>query len=198
MSVTLRAVLSGAEAEALGIDVAVLAAQGIALSPEDGITTDHADIVLLAGAGLPTRIRSLASTYPDCKIAAVIEMSVDDALSCLASGALGVLLAPLPADRLARILVQIAAGGYFIDQRIAQMLALRQLKKILEPFSALSSREYDVFCLLADGKSLAEIAVQLGVSRKTVSNTQTQIKLKLGLSGRPAIVACAKRHGLVG
>lgn len=195
---TLRVVLNGAEAETLGIDVAALAALDIALCPEDRMASADADIALLTGAELASLINTQTRDHPGRKIVAVIAMSVDEAVNCLANGALAVLVAPLPAERLAPILRQVAAGNYFIDQRLAQLLALRQLKKILDPFNALSSREYDVFCLLADGKSLAEIAVQLGVSRKTVSNNQTQIKLKLGLAGRTDLVAYAKRHGLLG
>nr|WP_305890925.1 LuxR C-terminal-related transcriptional regulator [Methylomonas sp. WSC-7] len=74
---------------------------------------------------------------------------------------------------------------------------MRQIKKQLEPFSALSSREFDVFCLLAEDCSLQAIASQLGISSKTVSNCQTQIKLKLAIDNRGSLRKFADCHGLI-
>lgn len=74
---------------------------------------------------------------------------------------------------------------------------MRQIKKWLEPFISLSSREFDVFCLLAEGCSLKTIAERLGINSKTVSNCQTAIKLKLALDSRQAIKTFAKYHGLI-
>jgi DNA-binding NarL/FixJ family response regulator len=67
----------------------------------------------------------------------------------------------------------------------------------LQPFAALSSREFDVFCLLAEGYRLQSIADRLNISRKTVSNCQSQIKLKLAVETRAAIAGVAKKHGLI-
>jgi DNA-binding CsgD family transcriptional regulator len=44
---------------------------------------------------------------------------------------------------------------------------------------------------------LQAIAEQLGVSSKTVSNGQTQIKLKLGIESKQQIRHMAKTHGLM-
>jgi DNA-binding CsgD family transcriptional regulator len=74
---------------------------------------------------------------------------------------------------------------------------MRQIKKTLEPFVVLSSREFDIFCLLAEGCSLQTIAEQLGISSKTVSNGQTQIKLKLGIDNKQQFRQVAKIHGLM-
>nr|WP_225587876.1 LuxR C-terminal-related transcriptional regulator [Methylomonas fluvii] len=74
---------------------------------------------------------------------------------------------------------------------------MRQIKKQLEPFVSLSSREFDVFCLLAEGCSLQTIATQLGISSKTVSNCQTQIKLKLAIDNRDTLTEFANSHGLI-
>nr|WP_305891514.1 LuxR C-terminal-related transcriptional regulator [Methylomonas sp. SURF-1] len=67
----------------------------------------------------------------------------------------------------------------------------------MEPFNTLSSREFDVFCMLAEDFALQDIAEQLGISRKTVSNCQTSLKLKLGLQGRPTMKKFAESHGLI-
>jgi two-component system invasion response regulator UvrY len=51
--------------------------------------------------------------------------------------------------------------------------------------------------LLAEGCSLQTIAEQLGISSKTVSNGQTQIKLKLGIDNKQQFRQVAKIHGLM-
>ncbi|RQO63492.1 DNA-binding response regulator [Paucibacter sp. KBW04] len=63
--------------------------------------------------------------------------------------------------------------------------------------SCLSPREYEVFRLLASGHSLQDCAKALQLSAKTVSNHQTLIKEKLGLSSLAALALLAVRQGLV-
>ena len=45
----------------------------------------------------------------------------------------------------------------------------------------LSNRELEILRLLGEGKSLSEIADVLGIAYKTVANTSSRIKEKLGL-----------------
>ena len=63
--------------------------------------------------------------------------------------------------------------------------------------SSLSPRELEVFGLLARGKSPAECARLLALSPKTVSNLQSLIKDKLGVSSPTALVHLALRHAVV-
>jgi len=112
-------------------------------------------------------------------------------------GVTGLLDAMPEPNQLFEIVRLIHQGEYYLDKQIAQLLAMRQIKKALEPFVVLSSREFDIFCLLAEGYSLQAIAEQLGVSSKTVSNGQTQIKLKLGIESKQQIRHMAKTHGLM-
>ena len=61
----------------------------------------------------------------------------------------------------------------------------------------LSVREYEIFRLLAMGRSVAECAELLHVSQKTVSNNQTQIKEKLQVETMAALVHLAQRHRVI-
>ena len=158
------------------------------------------DAVLLIDS--PTRdnlalIRHLGSIAPSCKIIVSAPHSCANATAYLQAGVSGLLDALHPPEKLAGILRRVGAGEYYLDQNIAQLLAMRQIKKLLAPFATLNSREYDVFCMLAEGNSLQTIAGQLGISAKTVSNCQSQLKAKLSLESRDAIVAFAKKHSLI-
>lgn len=158
------------------------------------------DAVLLIDA--PTRdnlalIRHVGSIAPACKAIVCATRSCADAVAYLQAGACGLLDSLHSSQQLADIIRRVCAGEYYLDQNIAQILAMRQIKKLLEPFTTLSSREYDVFCLLAEGCSLQTIAEQLDISPKTVSNCQSQVKAKLGLEGRAAFLEFAKKHSLI-
>lgn len=61
----------------------------------------------------------------------------------------------------------------------------------------LTPREFEIFRLLARGESLAECAALLKLSQKTISNHQTVIKDKLGVSTTAALVHLAIRHGVI-
>jgi DNA-binding CsgD family transcriptional regulator len=61
----------------------------------------------------------------------------------------------------------------------------------------LSQREMDVLRLLGNGRSDAEIAAELGISRRTVTTHTGRIYAKLGVTSRTAAVATAMRNGVL-
>ena len=65
------------------------------------------------------------------------------------------------------------------------------------PFSGLSTREFEIFCLLAEGLNTSEIAKRLSLSYKTVANYTTQIKNKLNVKTVAEIARMAISHNIV-
>lgn len=63
--------------------------------------------------------------------------------------------------------------------------------------ASLTAREYEIFRLLSQGKSVSDCADLMHLSQKTISNHQTQIKEKLQISTLAAMVHLAQRHQLV-
>lgn len=194
-----------ADAEMYNIDSKTMATHGVAVSrtePDNlaNISADHFEVILLSSqtaSDILHRLRQLRAVWPECKLIIQSECSISLVLACLQSGVTAVLSSRHAPAQLAEVIRQVLNGQYYLDNDVAQSLALRHIKKMLQPFAALSSREFDVFCLLAEGYSLQSMAEQLGISTKTVSNCQSQIKTKLGLESRDAIVAFAKKHGLI-
>jgi DNA-binding NarL/FixJ family response regulator len=86
-------------------------------------------------------------------------------------------------------------GGTALERDIAQELASRGAEEdaYLRP---LTQRDMEILRLLADGKSLAEIAQALGVAYKTVANTLSRIKDKLGVSQTADLIRIALGQGL--
>ena len=119
---------------------------------------------------------------------------VEKALQAGARGYIGKSSAPVVMVEAVR---QIAGGNVYIDADIAQRLAFKKTKGDKLPFDALTTREFEIFCLLAEGSSVNDIAERLSLSYKTVANYSTQIKSKLEVGTPAELARLAIRHGLV-
>ncbi len=85
---------------------------------------------------------------------------------------------------------------YFLPS-IAERLANLSVRGDISPQSMLDSRSLDIFTLLAEGLTNAEIAEKLDISTKTVSNTSQNIKEKLGVQRQAEMTKLALKHGLI-
>ena len=90
-----------------------------------------------------------------------------------------------------------AVRRYLAPELPAELLGLRAPQDDAERLATLSAREFEVFRLLAQGLSAADCAQHLNVSAKTVSNHQSAIKDKLGVTTSAALVHLALRHGVI-
>jgi two-component system invasion response regulator UvrY len=89
----------------------------------------------------------------------------------------------------------IARDGTYLSHAVAQKIALMSLKGSDNPMRGLTRRELDLLHLLGKGKSLGEIAGQLGISYRTAANIASNIKGKLNLSTTAELVKLAVDHG---
>ncbi|VFU08533.1 response regulator transcription factor [Methylocella tundrae] len=86
---------------------------------------------------------------------------------------------------------RVRAGSVYLGQAVAQTLAMINVTPVNDPLRCLSDREQQIVKLLGDGKSLTEISTRLPLGYKTVANTVTVIKQKLGLATTPALIKFA-------
>ena len=137
------------------------------------------DINLSGGSGLEllTRLRSADS---DARIV-MFSMHADPVYAnrALRSGALGFVGKSASADELIEAVKAAANGRRYIDKRLASDMVLNPVED--DPLNALSNREAEILRLLGEGKSLNEIARTFGIAYKTVANTCTRLKEKLGV-----------------
>ncbi len=118
----------------------------------------------------------------------------------LADGASAYLTKEQAADEeLFRAIRAVCAGRRYLGEALAEQLAdhLAQ-NRGGKPHEALSSRELEVFLLLAAAKSVSEIAERLGLSVKTVSTYRSRILEKMSLGTNAELIQYAVRNGLVG
>ncbi|WP_445372763.1 LuxR C-terminal-related transcriptional regulator [Methylomonas sp. HW2-6] len=200
----IRLLVVDSESSANTFDVAALAAEGVLADVTEFASPDcdrpQPDVIWFADRaerGAVARVAEIKAIAPECRALLVAGACGSRALAYLQAGVVGVADFGTDTQRLAEIAHRVLGGAYYLDPDIAQVLAIRHVKRLLEPFNTLSSREFDVFCMLAEGFALQDIAEQLGISSKTVSNCQTSLKLKLGLDGRDAMKKFAQSHGLI-
>jgi len=91
-----------------------------------------------------------------------------------------------------------AAEGklYFLPQ-IAERLANLSVRGDASPQSQLDQRGLEIFKLMAEGLTNAEIAEKLNLSTKTISNISQSVKEKLGVHRQAYITKLAVKHGLI-
>ena len=65
------------------------------------------------------------------------------------------------------------------------------------PHELLSDREYQVLCLLASGKGIKEIALELSLSAPTIATYRSRVMTKLSLGSTVDLVRYALEHRLV-
>lgn len=162
------------------------------------------DIVVLdmsmPGIGGFEAIRRLMIIDPKCKI---LIFSIHDELiyvtRAIKSGAKGYIIKNSEPKILISAVCAIAQGGTFIAPDLAQKLAINQVDSNDEShhLGQLSPREFDIFCLLAKGKTTREASENLCLSYKTVCNYSTTIKEKLNIKSLAEMTLIANRQGVI-
>jgi DNA-binding NarL/FixJ family response regulator len=111
----------------------------------------------------------------------------------LQAGAAGFLYKDVDPDALVRAIRSVHDGHTVLAPGAAGLVAGRQGRDV-RGIGALTSRERDVFALLADGQSNREIARALGVSEKTVKTHVSAVLAKLGVADRTQAALLAARE----
>jgi DNA-binding NarL/FixJ family response regulator len=102
------------------------------------------------------------------------------AINSLKAGASGYLSKTNPLSRLREAILKISAGGVYITNDLAELIAFNQAgANPLSAIEKLSQREIQVLRLLINGRKNIEIALSLSISDKTVSTYRARIMKKL-------------------
>jgi two-component system, NarL family, invasion response regulator UvrY len=120
------------------------------------------------------------------------------AVRVLKEGAAGYLTKESVPSDLVRAIRKAAQGGRYVSESLAERLADRVVDEgEKQPHDALSNKEYQVFQMIASGRSVKEIAVNLSLARTTISTYRNRILLKLDMTSTAQLVRYAVEHGLV-
>ena len=176
--------------ETVGIEVILM---DIAMPHRDGL-----DVLRQLKTEFPKLPVLMLSTYPDKQYA----------VRSLKLGAAGYLNKSADSEQMSAAIRKVAAGGLFITPTVAEHMATvigagvgasgAAGRSTDEPLhERLSHREYQVFRLLAGGRSVGEIAEQLVLSSNTVSTYRARILEKTGARNDVELALYAVRQDLM-
>ena len=155
------------------------------------------DLSLPGISGLEA-IRRIVAKHHDAKILAFSMHEdlafVEQALQAGATGYIGKSSAPTV---LVDAVKSVSEGNIYLDPDIAQKLAFQKTRGSGSTVSSVSTREFEILCMLAKGLGANEIANTLALSAKTVANYTTQLKNKLEVTSIAELTRLAIRHGLI-
>ena len=120
------------------------------------------------------------------------------AVRALRAGAAGYITKESAPEELSKAIRRILAGGRYVSPALAVRLAANLSVDSGRPLhESLSDRELQVLRLVAVGRSVKEIGVQLALSEKTISTYRTRILEKMDLRTSADLMRYALRVGLV-
>ena len=181
-------------------DVACIGEAASGAEVQERVKARNYDIILLdismPGNGMEI-LKDLKKLNPRQK---VLMMSIypeqQYAVRALKAGADGYLTKDSAPDELVNAIHKIVSGHKYVSPSLAEKL-INELKPQSRPFhNDLSDREYQVLCLVAEGKSSTEIARAMGLSIKTVSTYRSRMLRKLSLDNTAEAVRYAVERGI--
>ncbi|MEO6940807.1 MAG: response regulator transcription factor [Candidatus Kapaibacterium sp.] len=156
------------------------------------------DISMPGRSGLDVLIE-VRRDYPTLPVL-ILSLHTEDqyALRTLKAGAAGYLTKESAPDQLIAAIRKAASGGKYLSPHLAEKIALYMVDdKGVLAHELLSNREFQVFRMIALGKTVTEIADELSLSVKTISTNRTRILEKMRMRTNAEITQYAMQNSLV-
>jgi two-component system, NarL family, invasion response regulator UvrY len=167
------------------------------------INREHYDIILL-DISMPGRsgleiLKQIKIEKPAIPVL-VLSMHSEDqyAIRTLKAGASGYLTKDAASEKLIEAIAKVREGGKYISPSLAEKLAdsfAGDMKKL--PHELLSDREYQVFCKIASGKSVSDIAKEMFLNVKTISTYRRRILDKMNLKNNSELTNYALKSKIL-
>jgi DNA-binding NarL/FixJ family response regulator len=122
----------------------------------------------------------------------------DYAVSAMKAGASGYLTKGSAPDELIKAIEKVSAGGKWITATLEDKLAFFMGQDESRPLhETLTSREFQVLCMIASGMSTNAIADKLFLSNKTIFFYRDHIMKKLDLKNNSELTRYALKHRII-
>ncbi len=145
-------------------------------------------------------VNTILEENPAQKVIILTTFNEDDLMyQCLQLGAKGFLLKDTGREALMNTIHAAMRGETLLSPEVmGKLLAYSRQPAAKAADSLLSERELEVLRAAAEGGTNQQIALQLGISERTVRAHLTSVYNKLGVSSRGAAIAAAAQRGLLG
>ncbi|MEV6926562.1 response regulator transcription factor [Dactylosporangium sp. NPDC051485] len=189
-----------------GIEVSAVVADGDEVPA--ALDRHAADVVLMdlrmpRVDGIAATRRARARPQPPEVVVLTTFDTDEHVVRALRAGASGFLLKDTPPQRLVEAIRRVAAGDPILSPAVTRRLMARvaadaaAYERARAQLAAVSPRERDVAVGVAQGRTNAEIAAELGMSVATVKAHLTHIMTKLDLDNRTQVAMLVHDAGLV-
>jgi DNA-binding NarL/FixJ family response regulator len=114
------------------------------------------------------------------------------------AGAAGYLNKASKSATLLEAIRKVHQGGRYVSPKLADLLIQDMGRTTKDyPHETLSPREFQIFCQIAAGKKLKDIADELSLSITTVSTHRARILEKMSFKTNAELIHYAVKHGIV-
>jgi len=156
------------------------------------------DITMPGRGGLDVlrEIRRFRPTLP----VLVLSMHAEDqfAVRAIKAGASGYLSKINGTAEVVRAIRKVLTGKKYVSPSLAETLANSlDSDNDRPPHEILSDREFQVFCKIASGKTVSQIAAEISLSVKTISTYRSRVLEKMNMRNNAEITRYAIQKGLV-
>jgi len=160
------------------------------------------DIVIMdlamPGIGGIEAIRRITSKHPDARI---LVLSFHDnpgiPSRVIKAGAMGYLTKGSDPALLLKAVQQLMQGKTYIEPAIAEKMDTANTSPEKGQLDRLTTRELEIFLMLAEGLSVNEIARTLHISPNTAGNHQNSIMNKLHIHNKAELVRLAMQESII-
>ena len=156
------------------------------------------DIFMPDRSGLDI-LQHIRAGYPKVRVLVLSALPEQQyAVNVLRAGAGGYLSKDSDPQELLRAVRTVLAGRRYVSASLAQLLVADLDGDADKPLhTRLSTREFQIFCKLAGGSGVSEIANELSLSVKTVSTYRSRILEKMSFRSNADVTSYALRNGLI-
>jgi DNA-binding NarL/FixJ family response regulator len=184
-------------------DITVVAEASTSTEVMNHLRKQPIDLVLL-DMTMPKKhglelLKDIKVEFPKVKVLVLSMYPVDQfGIRALKAGAGGYLTKDGDPVELVNAIRKVSSGGKFINPQMAELLERELHHEEERPLhEILSDREFEVFRLIASGKTVGQIADELKLSVKTVSNYRARALEKMNMKTNADIMSFAYRKGIV-
>jgi len=160
------------------------------------------DVVVL-DIGLPGKsgielIGDVRKLRPEARVLILTMFSEEQyAIRAIRAGAAGFLTKETAPEKLVDAVRKVASGGRFVSAELAETLATHVAGEAKgRPHELLSDREFEILKMIGSGKTVSQIADELGLSVKTVSTHRTRILRKMDMKTNAELTHYVVKNGL--
>ena len=184
-------------------DITVVAEAGTAAETLEKLSAAACDVLIL-DVTLPDRnglevLKDVKARFPKVRVL-ILSMHPEErfAVRAMRLGAAGYLTKEAAADELVTAVHRVFSGRKYITPAVAEELATAlEHPETTAPHETLSDREHEILCLIASGRSIADISGQLSLSASTISTYRSRILTKMHLTTNAELTYYAVKNGLV-